>query len=327
MVAYISGTTGQGGVYRMSVDGDLQRLLYAPPPEHELCKIYGGEDGRFSLLHITFLNAMFMPCDSALPEAALLSPPGRLETLSAVPHNLIPTLDRQHRYFHDAGRLINAQTAETILDLHNGSIWQHSIAPDGHTLALIINTGNNLNLYLWQNDTLQQLSTLQGAVFADIPPAFSADGQKIAVVVDRSFYVYELDTQRLVFIADAIALPEADMQWAPDGEWLAYRGRSSGLAPYTLNLATGRQYRIGNEEVFAPNFAWIADWFFYQGMEAAIHRARPDGTEDRILTPLGSYNRSPTPYPIPEEPWAGGLLWLSALTLLFLGFVSMLYKS
>ena len=106
-----------------------------------------------------------------------------------------------------------------------------SFSPDGKRLAVQINEGSNVDLWVYEleRETLSRLTFYEGA---DYNPVWTPDGQRVAFTSDRGGGSWNLYWKRADGSGDAERLTESSnlqvlWSWSPDGKVLAFHERSS----------------------------------------------------------------------------------------------------
>ena len=107
-----------------------------------------------------------------------------------------------------------------------------SFSPDGKRLAVQINEGSNVDLWVYELE-LETLSRLTFDEGQDGMPVWTPDGQRVAFTSDRGGGSWNLYWKRADGTGDAERLTESrslqvPMAWSPDGKVLAFVEQASG---------------------------------------------------------------------------------------------------
>ena len=156
--------------------------------------------------------------------------------------------------------LLNTATGKTLREIpfpQLGEIATPSFSPDGTRIVFsaLVSGFTDLYVYDLRTDTLKRLTE---DAFADLQPAWSPDGHRVAFVTDRfSTRLESLDTgnERLATIdpdsGDIQPLPSfaraknINPQWEPSGRSLYFLSDATGATNiYRLELASGATYRV-----------------------------------------------------------------------------------
>jgi Tol biopolymer transport system component len=138
-----------------------------------------------------------------------------------------------------------------------GEVYTPSFSPDGNRVVFsaVVNGFSDLFIYDLANNQLKRLT--QDA-FADLQPAWSPDGSKIAFVTDRfttkldtidvgSYRLASIDaeTARITELPSFDAAKNINPQWAPSGQQLYFLSDANTITNvYKLDLASGEIFQL-----------------------------------------------------------------------------------
>ena len=169
------------------------------------------------------------------------------------------------------GSIVKGRPALTILDMESGKrvreirvpevgeIYSPTWSPDGRYIAFAGLVGGLSDLFIYdlEDDVLKRMTN---DAFAELQPAWSPDGAKIAVVTDR----FTMGLSSLLFgnyslglldpttgaIEPVLAFNEGkhiNPQWSPDGESLYFVSDQSGISNiYRVHLETHELFQVTN---------------------------------------------------------------------------------
>jgi Tol biopolymer transport system component len=158
--------------------------------------------------------------------------------------------------------IFNAQTGEKDREIkieELDEIFNPTWAPDGHAVCFTGMKRGLTDLYVWDFNT-STLKALTHDPFADVGPAWSPDGKRIAFATDR--FTSNLDTLAIGDYRLATIDPETgvieqvkaftsgksmDPHWSPDGRALFFISDRTGIPNlYRLMVDTGDMTQITN---------------------------------------------------------------------------------
>jgi Tol biopolymer transport system component len=169
------------------------------------------------------------------------------------------------------GSIVKGRPALTIVDMETGrtarevripevgEIYSPTWSPDGRYIAFsgLVGGLSDLFIYDLEEDVLKRLTN---DAFAELQPAWSPNGDRIAIVTDR----FTMGLSSLLFgdyglallnpttgaIEPVLAFAEGkhiNPQWSPDGESLYFVSDQNGISNiYRIHLETHEQFQLTN---------------------------------------------------------------------------------
>ena len=181
---------------------------------------------------------------------------------------------------------------ETPISIRDGLNLRGRWSPDGKHLAIPLELGRNLDLYLL-NPGGHIVERLTRDRSIDISPAWSPSGDRIAFVSDRhgspQLYILTVATgeiRRLTFKGSYNQSPD----WSPTGERIAFAGRSNGVMNiFTIRPDGSEQRMITSNRHNDEDPSWAPDGRFIAFTSdrtggRLIYTMRLDGKSQRRLT-------------------------------------------
>ena len=130
-------------------------------------------------------------------------------------------------------------------------------------------------------------------------PQFSPDGNRIAVVSDRSgsreIWVCDSDGRNPVQLTNFGGSHAGSPRWSPDGKQLAFDSRPEGLSSiYVINVAGGSPRRLtdGKAEDILPSWSRDGEWIYFGSRRSGdwqIWRIKATGEDIEQKTKNGGY--------------------------------------
>lgn len=130
-------------------------------------------------------------------------------------------------YLYDVGRGLQVPVLPTMFRV-NGLVW----SPDGDSLALTIQQGQNLPYHLYVvNADGRGLRRLTDQPAGGRRMSWSPDGRQIVFSSDAShtpLYVVDVDSGTLYILGGSMGEITSSLVWSPDGEWAVFTGLLPG---------------------------------------------------------------------------------------------------
>jgi Tol biopolymer transport system component len=140
-----------------------------------------------------------------------------------------------------------------------GELTSPTWSPDGRTIVVAGIAGGISDLYALDLET-GSARRLTNDRYADLQPAYSPDGQRIAFVTDRfgtdlraldygayELAVYDVATGAITAVPEMAGAKNSNPQWAPDGSALYFISDRTGIPNvYRVNVADGVLTQVTN---------------------------------------------------------------------------------
>lgn len=192
-------------------------------------------------------------------------------------------------------------------------------SPDGEQLALAVENGREVDLFLYNLRDACCLRRLLGGPWADISPTFSPDGRRLAFMSDRlgqpHIYVVSIDGGEPELLSPYVYGEPGyytSPDWSPETSLVAFHGRSRGQHQIMVADAArpGRTVQQVTEEGVSEDPSWAPD-----GRHIAFSGVRAGGRGLYVIDAVSGRTRPLVLGGRVRMPdWSPALIRASALT-------------
>jgi hypothetical protein len=286
LLAFVSAEPGtESNTLRTVVpsDGSVSRRVH----QHDnlICALHGGP-ARYVLL---------MPLPGSERCTALdysAQPWPHAAAAVAITRNESHTLDPAGRFLVRDGALCPLEPSPACWPLVGDTRvrWQSPAPQQAQRVALMADFGGVRSVLLARGESVQVVQ--QAVSLAEMAPAWSVDGRRLAYFVGQTLVVYDIEQDTTRRVATVSATPIIRAAWSPDGQWLAWLGRTTSDGVYVTRLADGHTVALSQSPAQQRGFAWVGALFVLAD-GGWLYAAAPPFTTPRTRLAPG---HSPAPW-------------------------------
>lgn len=319
LLGYVQAAPGtEGSIIMRAVptDGSVRRVLQRH--ERPVCQLYGGP-ADYLLVTPVGQSERCTALDYQVQRWQLHS--DTLSPASTVTRNELFTVDPRGVYVVRDSRLcaVGADPACMVFAGTPAVRWQSPSPQNPQQVALAAIFGGQSSLLVGRSGAIQVLQqTTPATSLAAIAPAWSPDGQQLAFFAQRRLNIYDFDSGQSRFVAEVPADPIVRALWSPNGDWLAWLGRTTTDNVYVTRLADGLTLDLSRSPAAQRGFAWVGDALVLADGGLLVRTPAPF-TERTVLMP----GHSPVVVSLPPASLTVGALTWRALLVVAVALVVM----